>query len=369
VEVVRMLIEHRAEVNAALSDGRTPLMTKGDTNIMALLLESGARVDMQDTNGSTALHYSVWRASPEDVSVLLMYKANPNIQNTAGDTPLDLAQTAIRPTPIVPRNITDANNVKTIADLLVKAGGLANLPKRNRIEVRRASQSGVAFTKGSRDWNRYSLLEIIAGEYRLISQATSGEWQTETGEGSTIWQNSLHFPDFKHVLIYRRAEAAMKQKAIYVDVEDILSKGDCSQDTWLEWGDVVEIPESDHPVDQPWTGLGLQTVSALTNCLARGVTINIKGVSTPVRLKPEFANVSGNPAQFSMVREARISFMLRSVLDNSKLVRVSSDLSRVKVTRVDPDTKKKQEWVIDCTNPSQADLWVRDGDVIEVPEK
>ena len=63
------------------------------------------------------------------------------------------------------------------------------------------------------------------------------------------------------------------------------------------------------------------------------------------------------------------SFMLRSVLDNSKLVRVSSDLSRVKVTRVDPETKKKQEWTIDCTIPTESDLWLRDGDVIEVPEK
>jgi hypothetical protein len=56
-------------------------------------------------------------------------------------------------------------------------------------------------------------------------------------------------------------------------------------------------------------------------------------------------------------------------LDNSKLVRVSSDLSRVKVTRADPATKKTTEWTVDCTNPKDSDLWLRDGDVIEVPEK
>jgi hypothetical protein len=61
--------------------------------------------------------------------------------------------------------------------------------------------------------------------------------------------------------------------------------------------------------------------------------------------------------------------MLRSVLDNSKLIRVSSDLSRVKVTRFDPVTKKNMEWTVDCTDPKQADLWLRDGDVIDVPEK
>ena len=61
--------------------------------------------------------------------------------------------------------------------------------------------------------------------------------------------------------------------------------------------------------------------------------------------------------------------MLRSVLDNSKLIRVSSDLSHVKVTRIDPETKKKMEWIIDCTNNQQSNLWLRDGDVIDVPEK
>ena len=60
--------------------------------------------------------------------------------------------------------------------------------------------------------------------------------------------------------------------------------------------------------------------------------------------------------------------MLRSVLDNSKLIRVSSDLSRVKVTRQDPLTKKTSEWTIDCTDQTD-NLWLRDGDLIEVPEK
>jgi hypothetical protein len=42
----------------------------------------------------------------------------------------------------------------------------------------------------------------------------------------------------------------------------------------------------------------------------------------------------------------------------------------VKVTRRDPATGETQEWVLDCSDPNNApDLWLRDGDVIEVPEK
>ena len=61
--------------------------------------------------------------------------------------------------------------------------------------------------------------------------------------------------------------------------------------------------------------------------------------------------------------------MLRSVLDQSKLIRFSSDLSRVKVTRRDPATSKTRDWVLDCSGGNAPDFWLRDGDVIEVPEK
>jgi hypothetical protein len=61
--------------------------------------------------------------------------------------------------------------------------------------------------------------------------------------------------------------------------------------------------------------------------------------------------------------------MLRSVLDQSKLLRASSDLTKVRVTRREPNGKAIS-WVLDCSDPQTApDLWLRDGDVIEVPEK
>jgi hypothetical protein len=38
--------------------------------------------------------------------------------------------------------------------------------------------------------------------------------------------------------------------------------------------------------------------------------------------------------------------MLRSALDQSRLIRLSPDLTRVKVTRKDPKTGKANEWVM-----------------------
>jgi hypothetical protein len=63
-------------------------------------------------------------------------------------------------------------------------------------------------------------------------------------------------------------------------------------------------------------------------------------------------------------------FMLWPVLKDSELLLASSDLSHIKVKRRDITTGKMHEWMVDCSNPqAPPNLWLRDGDVIEVPEK
>ena len=37
--------------------------------------------------------------------------------------------------------------------------------------------------------------------------------------------------------------------------------------------------------------------------------------------------------------------------------------------RHDAVTGKTHEWIVDCSPQSSSDLWLRNGDVIEVPEK
>jgi hypothetical protein len=51
-------------------------------------------------------------------------------------------------------------------------------------------------------------------------------------------------------------------------------------------------------------------------------------------------------------------------------LRASSDVRSVTVKRTDPITKEKLELLfnLDKVDP-QTDLWLRDGDVIEIPEK
>jgi ankyrin repeat protein len=378
-EIGRWLVEHKANVNLQTATGWTPLMNARDTNYIKFLLENGAKTDLQETNGNTALHNAAGiYSSPEEVALLLEHKANPNFQNEVGYTPLDLAKAGvggeIPPTLLqvhgegLGSTKVSSDNEQKIVALLMQAGGLANLPKRDRIEIRRGVNTAFVVHMDSQNRNRYSLLESIATAFGLLDQKTAGEWLATTDTRQSSFNLKLRYPDFKKVVIYKRTDGAAKQTAVNMDVESLLDTGDCSRDVWLQWGDVVEIPEADHPVDEQWPGLSDPHTDSISKCLSRQVTVVIKGERTVLKLAPEFTAATRNPGD-PMRTLVHASFMLRSVLDNSKLVRVSSDLSRVKVTRADPATKKTTEWTVDCTNPKDSDLWLRDGDVIEVPEK
>jgi hypothetical protein len=66
-----------------------------------------------------------------------------------------------------------------------------------------------------------------------------------------------------------------------------------------------------------------------------------------------------------------MTFGLSYVVNNCGFLLTTSDLSRVRVRRTDPVTGQKRKWTFDLTQPVDPanDLWLRDGDEIEVPDK
>jgi hypothetical protein len=207
------------------------------------------------------------------------------------------------------------------------------------------------------------------------ARAISGN--PDSSQSDSVWPgDALRFPDFKAVVIHRPSADGKTWKNIPVNVAEILSSGDCSRDVWLQWGDVIEIPEADHPVSEHWSGLAEPQWKTLIKCVSRTVTISINNTNIAFSVAPVLVSSSGlvefygNWLSPGQAGRRSVSCMVRSVLDQSKLVRFSSDLSRVKVSRRDAASGKSQSWVVDCTGGNNApDLWLRDGDVIEVPEK
>ncbi|KAH0602542.1 uncharacterized protein H6S33_008623 [Morchella sextelata] len=84
----------KADINAQESFNLTPLhiaAIEGYYGCAAALLRSGALVDAQTREGNTALHVALMAENRAAVQTLVDGKADPNIFNNAGYTPLSLA--------------------------------------------------------------------------------------------------------------------------------------------------------------------------------------------------------------------------------------------------------------------------------------
>ncbi len=270
--------------------------------------------------------------------------------------------------------------------MLRQHGAQEDLPRLDRIEIRRpsANYSSAVFLKGTNDYNQFTLLELIAVHYGFIStRADAGTaklpfnlsfhigLEGASHAGSYTAAGSLRFPDLDGVVIHRPAPDGRSRGAIPVKLNGIFKSGDCSRDIKLQWGDVVEVPEADHPIVAVWQGLPQEDLAMLTNCLSRQVQLTVKGQTTNLVLVPQVFDPLRSFVQSTPSTERAVpQFCLVPVLNNSGLLRASSDLSRVKVSRHDPATGQSYNLVVDCSQyMSPPDLWLRDGDKIEVPEK
>ncbi len=284
-----------------------------------------------------------------------------------------------------------------IVELLLKAGANDNLQRLSTISVSRESANftQTVFLKGTNSFNHYTLLQLLTAFYA----PPSAKDQEATPSGNLAPAlPGLAFPDFRTIKIGRLQKNG-RTNVLTVDFDEALNAGDCSADVPLEWGDVVEIPESDHKVDERWSGLTDQEGQALWKCLGGKVAVVVKGqtnavsltlriyehrpwgfggfttvtISYPSGLRTALnINDGGGGGGFGGSESSKgpWSFWLYDVVQGANVILTSSDLSRVKVTRSDAATGKAVEIVFDLRTNSPANaFWLRDGDVIEIPEK
>lgn len=404
-DITEMLLAHGAKANATNDLGETPLhwaAGAGLTNSVELLLSHGAHINARDNAGDTPLHFAVLAGRTEMVDLLLAKGANPNLPNQEGKTPLDWAKNGSghpymgykignasfkRPMGTGPvfsmPGITPSSNPQTrtaMTTALESHGALLNLPHLDRIEVSRAANhySDTVFTQDTNNWNHLHLLDAIGVEFHLLQASPSDNSDVGASKGAWLLDQKLGFPDFAHVTI-RKPEPDFKTwHEQHVDVSQVLSTGNCSNNPTLAWGEVVNIPEADHPLNQPWAGFSNAELTNLVKCLSREVEVVIKGNTNTATIGPKvnFATFgrSGGPGSPGLPglpdpTIVKASLWLRAALRNSGLLLASSDLSRVKVTRHDADGQTHQ-WVLDCSEGKPAPaLWLENGDIIEVPEK
>lgn len=418
MSMVNLLLEHKADVNLADGNGDTPLYfaitadAKGELTVKVPLVEAllkrGASVEAQNSEGNTPLVVAIGRGMKDVVDLLLKYKAdpnaktqsgatplhwagsernldildsllaagaNPNLLDAYGKSPLDYLKSAgsqrgssgfaslpgrpLTPPPSVSvqmaGGLTQSKLVAdqaALAERLRQAGARDWAPRPGLITVTRRSTgaSQVIFTKGTNDWNRHSLLEVMGFTF--------------FGSGT-----SFPFPDFSKLTITRLDLAKGGVREFTIDLPAALAANDCQADQWLEWGDLIDIPEGEHKLDEKWAGLPHEFLQSMTKCLARKVTLTVKGQLKEVPLVA--GSWRGEYGANGVLRNYpdRL-FLLRPIVLGSGQLLTSSDTTRVKVTRPDA-TNGSREWTFDLTKEPSAgnDLWLRDGDLIEVPEK
>jgi cytohesin len=384
VAFAKLLVAHGAKVNVPDNRGNTPLdvaVFRGDHELIKLLLANEADVNARrPSDGATVLHLAVQSGNREIVELLLTNKADVNARNNDGLTPLDLVKNKLLPNAAP----SDQTNASGIAALLRQHGALDNLPHWDRITVSRpsANYSQMVFKKGTNDWNRFTLLETLLNFYPEQSPRPVPGAIPQPRFGTHYSETSLPFPDLTCLTIIRHKQNTTNETRIKVNLLNATNGIDCTKDVLLEFGDVVEIPEREHALgDQP-TGLTPSQSDAIVNALKGSVRLVVHGGKVELSVYPDNSSLIG-----SVLNRPEAQGILLS----------SSDLSRVKVTRPDPATGQKREWVINCTPSPEAvpagrsfsqrlqgitersrsdgqfgaapDLWLRDGDVIEVPEK
>ncbi|MDJ0578866.1 ankyrin repeat domain-containing protein [Crocosphaera sp.] len=110
-EILKVLINHGADVNAKNEYGETPLHTavlSENKEIVELLINHGADVNAKNEyDGKTPLYSAVLTKNKEIVELLINHGADVNLQNEKVFTPLDIAGKA---------------NNKKIAELLINYG-------------------------------------------------------------------------------------------------------------------------------------------------------------------------------------------------------------------------------------------------------
>jgi cytohesin len=406
--MVEVLLKYRADVDAYDDSAQMTALAYAanlkTTHIARLLLEHGANVNAPQANGWSPLHRAVGAGNMDMVKLLLEFKANVNAFNESGETPLDLAKKSVSNRPLLPLTPTILRSIpprvispgmaageavpqtkpeaapapESIADVLRKAGANENYRRLQKLGIIRPSWNepvGI-FVKGTNTINRYSLCDFMAVFF------------------APGMQNQSKFVDLSLIQIRRLNPVTGAETTNFVNLDAILREGDPTKDLWLEWGDIVVIPELDHALNESWAGPKTEWREGLAKIVSCKVHLVVKGQTNTLVLKPEFADAARPPGipraipgpptantppeafagpQGSSTPKPDVIltvFNLNSVIRGSHLLRSSSDLSQVKVTRMDPSTGQRNEWIFDLqTLKPENDLRLRDQDVIEIPDK
>lgn len=345
--IAEMLMAYGADVNKG-SDGGSSLndALRRNDNMYALefLLSHGADPNLLTWSrgiGNAPETPLTWALSSRDadrVELLLKYGADPNRRNAAGNSPLDCA----------------FGQPKTV-DLLRAYGASEFAPAPGRILVlRKGFTSFTVFTQDAQGYNRPTLLDAL--------QAFT-----------------FKFADLSRIVIHRALPGKPQQKEIAINLLKADQSIDLSKDIPLEFGDIIEIPERAHSLGETDGSLSPQQKEQLEKRFKRTVTFKSGSRSKEITLdSPKLIKALFGGRKGIILDSPNLPpFGAKAVDDpaNKELLEFlpsTADFSRIEVTRIDPATKKQIRYTANVAKWGTEvpdEVWLLDGDCIEIPEK
>jgi ankyrin repeat protein len=297
-DVIELLLTHGTDPNEVDRSGYSALaQLLNHPAAMESLLNHGANPNFVLPSGVPALFSAVIGGQQRAVELLLEHGANPNVASNA-ETPLSLTQGRIKnPSPTA--DAQSRINWERIEKLLRDHGANENFARFSRITYTRPGWSSEETwrTRDTNDFNRYTLFELIG----------------------SVSQQAISFADLAHITIVRFSPTNSTKREIQVNLDEAIRSADCSKDFWLDWGDRVVIPERDHELAEGWKP-PRELREFLRRCLTRQVEIIVKETTNLVELVPTLYSLHELPApqlpsvpnqNFSVLRAPQPSLLNR----------------------------------------------------------
>lgn len=383
-DIVELLLDHGAKIETAISDGKPALtlaVLLDNLELTQLLLARGANPNLQTTDGTTALHYVVRdsinpirnnRPGPNNEAImvaLLSHKADPNIRNHQGLSPLNQLGAPARPSTPLQLALTK---------MLLEHGAEDERPELSPnpdiIRVwRQGLTEGNEILHRSTNWNnRFTLAEALLQAYGVFPDLRTLPAPSNFpvgGFGNPALPRPIRYqparpaniagfewPDLSRIGV-RRLRPDKSYEHLEINLLTKSNTVDLSKSIPLEFGDVIEIPERLHALSEGPVGL--------TEAQARQLALE-----PPAKVSLRLVNGESTELALPEGPQRYLKPLLQSPAAQAVL-RSNSDLSRIVVHRMNPNSDRRREHPINAAENRALyeDLLIENGDIIEVPDR